>query len=432
MNEHRLSLLEETKGSVSIRNFSRLLVTASVFIFLSLCILPWQQTVSGYGRVVAYAPLDRQQFIEAPIDGRIVHWHVQEGSNVKKDDLIVEISDNDPMFLQRLQEEKSAIESRIAAVKARSEAIQARIRSLEGSVGNSVSAAKSRTRMARDRIDASEHALEAAAAVYRTASINSKRQKTLFAQGLASQRAVETSEMEEARALTDLNRAKAAVSSSKSELLALQSDQSKAGTDGSASIEDAKASYAAALAELASAQAELPRISARLSRQHSQTVRAPRDGTVMRLIVSQDGEMVKTGEPLVILIPDAGDRAAEIWIDGNHLPLLSEGREARIQFQGWPVLQFSGWPDMSFGTFAGKVILVDSTDNGTGRFRILIKPTDGSKWPDGKYLRQGVRAFGWIFLNRVSLGYEIWRRFNDFPPEIPGMDLKEPKKKEKK
>nr|HNI27732.1 biotin/lipoyl-binding protein [Leptospiraceae bacterium] len=89
MNEHRLSLLEETKGSVSIRNFSRLLVTASVFIFLSLCILPWQQTVSGYGRVVAYAPLDRQQFIEAPIDGRIVHWHVQEGSNVKKDDLIV-------------------------------------------------------------------------------------------------------------------------------------------------------------------------------------------------------------------------------------------------------------------------------------------------------------------------------------------------------
>ncbi|HNH11335.1 MAG TPA: biotin/lipoyl-binding protein, partial [Leptospiraceae bacterium] len=255
MNEHRLSLLEETKGSVSIRNFSRLLVTASVFIFLSLCILPWQQTVSGYGRVVAYAPLDRQQFIEAPIDGRIVHWHVQEGSNVKKDDLIVEISDNDPMFLQRLQEEKSAIESRIAAVKARSEAIQARIRSLEGSVGNSVSAAKSRTRMARDRIDASEHALEAAAAVYRTASINSKRQKTLFAQGLASQRAVETSEMEEARALTDLNRAKAAVSSSKSELLALQSDQSKAGTDGSASIEDAKASYAAALAELASAQA---------------------------------------------------------------------------------------------------------------------------------------------------------------------------------
>ena len=60
---------------------------------------------------------------------------------------------------------------------------------------------------------------------------------------------------------------------------------------------DAKASYAAALAELANAKAELPRISARLARQHSQSVTAPRDGTIMRLIVSLgwgNGEVRRT------------------------------------------------------------------------------------------------------------------------------------------
>ena len=58
---------------------------AFISIFILIFILPWQQTVFGTGKVVAYAPLNRQQFIEAPIDGRIVHWHVMEGSQVKKE-----------------------------------------------------------------------------------------------------------------------------------------------------------------------------------------------------------------------------------------------------------------------------------------------------------------------------------------------------------
>lgn len=35
------------------------------------------------------------------------------------------------------------------------------------------------------------------------------------------------------------------------------------------------------------------------------------------------------------------------------------------------------------------------------------------------YLRQGVRALGWIQLGRVRLGYELWRLFNGFPPALP-------------
>ena len=69
---------------------------------LGLLASPWRQNVSGKGRVVAYVPTDRTQSIEAPIKGRIIKWHVQEGSQVKAGQPIVDIADNDPLYLQRL------------------------------------------------------------------------------------------------------------------------------------------------------------------------------------------------------------------------------------------------------------------------------------------------------------------------------------------
>ena len=417
--QRNTSLLSLVKTSSKTKFYARLILLIFFSLIPIFLCVPWQQTVSGSGRVVAFAPLDRQQFIEAPIEGRISKWYVMEGSNVKKGDLIVEISDNDPNFLNRLMEEKSAIESRIDALEARADSIKTRIVSLDQSRSSGTNAAQSRTMMAKDRIESANHAVEAAEAIHKTAQLNQKRQKSLFSQGLASERALEMADLEEARALTELNRAKAFLSATKSEMVAMMSDQSKVNTDGNALIADAKAQYSAVMADLANAKAELPRVSARLSRQHSQVVRAPRDGTIMRLVVTQDSEMVKPGEQLAILIPDTEERAVELWIDGNDIPLITEGREVRIQFQGWPVVFFSGWPDLSFGTYGGHIVLVDSTDNGTGKFRIIVKPDTRKDWPTSKYLRQGVRANAWIFLNKVSIGYEFWRRFNDFPPIIP-------------
>jgi len=32
-------------------------------------------------------------------------------------------------------------------------------------------------------------------------------------------------------------------------------------------------------------------------------------------------------------------------------------------------------------------------------------------------VRQGTKIMGWVILNRVPLWYEMWRRFNLFPPD---------------
>ena len=41
--------------------------------------------------------------------------------------------------------------------------------------------------------------------------------------------------------------------------------------------------------------------------------------------------MVKSGEPLALLIPDSIDRAAEIWVDGND-SLIVEGNKCKFSF----------------------------------------------------------------------------------------------------
>lgn len=404
------------------RVLARVLLAMVVAVIL-LAFSPWQQTAVGTGRVVAFTPVERQQFVEAPIEGRVERWEVREGSRVKKGDLLAELSDNDPQFMSRLQLEREAIVRRMEAAQARADALAARIEQLTGSRSQATSAAGARVAMARDRVAAAERALEAAEAAQRTAKLNLERQQKLIAGGLTSTRNVELAELEAVRTVTETERARAALSAARSEEAALLADQGRVVNDVGASVEDAKASRASALAEVASNQAELARMDVRLARQRTQEVRAPMDATVLRLVGGLGGEMLKAGDPLAVLVPDTESRAVELWMEGNDVPLLAEGRHVRLQFEGWPAVQFSGWPAVAVGTFGGRVALIDSTDDGKGQFRILVVPDEKDEpWPSTLYLRQGVRVNGWVFLNQVKLGFELWRRFNGFPPVVDNME----------
>jgi len=35
-----------------------------------------------------------------------------------------------------------------------------------------------------------------------------------------------------------------------------------------------------------------------------------------------------------------------------------------------------------------------------------------------------VRANGWVLLNQVTLGFELWRKLNGFPPSVAGGEPK--------
>ena len=401
------------------RKIARSLIMLFIGLMIFLALTPWQQNVRGMGRVVAYIPGDRQQVIGAPVEGRISRWRVKEGSRVKSGEVIAELLDNDPLLLQRLRNERQTLLDRQTAVDNRVETFRQQLRMAEQARPQALAAAESRLEMGRQRQKAAVQALDAARAARLTSSLNLNRQQTLQEKGLASRRTLELAQLEIAQRSADTDRAQATLSAAKSEVDALGADLQKLTADTVASIEKTRADLNKAIEDQNYVRADLLKVETRLARQQTQTITAPRDGTVLRLLANPNAEMVKSGQALAILVPDTEQRAVELWVDGNDLPLIVTDSHVRLQFEGYPAIQFGGWPEFSVGSFGGRVVLIDATDDGKGHFRILVvHDPDDIPWPDNRFLRQGVRVNGWVLLGQVTLGYELWRIFNGFPPLV--------------
>ncbi|MEQ1949530.1 MAG: HlyD family efflux transporter periplasmic adaptor subunit [Bryobacteraceae bacterium] len=414
-----LPSMAQVAGYAPARRIAWILVFLFLLLIAGLGFTPWQQSISGAGRVIAFAPLERQQTISAPVDGRVVRWHVVEGTRVKQGDVIVDISDNDPGMIDRLRGE-------LSDARERQSSLGDRIAGLEASRESALAAAESRVGMASERISAAERGLDAAEATLVAARLNLERQEQLVKRGLTATRSVELARMDHDRAAAELERSRNTLNAARQDHQATISDRLKVQADYKALIEDANASRA-------SASGAVRPIETRLARQSTQEIRAPRDGVILRLLAQPGSELLKAGESLAVLVPDTTQTVVELWINGNDMPLLHFGDRVRLQFEGWPAIQFVGWPSVAVGTFGGTVQLLDATDDGTGRFRILVAPDASDEaWPESRYLRQGVRANGWVLLQQVKLGFELWRRFNGFPPtttKSAGPTPGDPKKK---
>ena len=400
------------------RVLAYLLVAMVLLSVVALVVTPWQQSVRGEGRVTAYAPLERQQTVEAPVKGRVVHWYVQEGDHVELGQPIVDLADNDPELVTRLERERSTIVARIEAASLAMTVAEAKIVALDGSRTAAVTGATLKSEIARDKLEGAQRAFDAAEAEQETAKLNVDRVRKLHAEGLVSTRKLELAEMKARTSKAKLDKERASLSAAKRSVSAAKAERSKVDGEAGAKVEDGRSSLQKAKADKAKAEGELAKIDIKLAQQTQMQVVAPRAGTVFRLSAKEGGEVVKQGDALAVLVPDVSARAVELWVDGNDAPLITPGREVRIQFEGWPAVQFVGWPSVAIGTFGGTVSFVDATDNGKGQFRIVVTQLEGEEWPDSRYLRQGVRANGWVLLNQVSLGYELWRLFNGFPPAV--------------
>lgn len=415
----RLKLLSDAVTAPVAGKIARSLVMLLIILMFLLLLTPWQQNVRGIGRVVAYIPGDRQQTVGAPVEGRISRWLVKEGSQVKAGEVIAELRDNDPLLLQRLESERQALLGRQTAIDNRVETFREQLRMAEQARPQALAAAESRLEMARQRQRQAVQGAEAASAARLTSSLNLTRQQTLQEKGLASRRTLELAQLEMAQRSADLDRARAALAAAGSEVDAVGADLRKLTADTAASVEKARAELNKAIEDQNYLRADLLKVETRLARQQTQTITAPRDSTVLRLLVNPNAEMVKAGQPLAMLVPDTDQRAVELWVDGNDLPLIVSGSKVRLQFEGYPAIQFGGWPEFSIGSFGGRVVLIDATDDGKGHFRILVQPDpDDIPWPEVRFLRQGVRVNGWVLLGQVTLGYELWRIFNGFPPLV--------------
>jgi biotin carboxyl carrier protein len=179
--------------------------------------------------------------------------------------------------------------------------------------------------------------------------------------------------------------------------------------------EKAKIEVSKLAVELSKAQATLFKAETQFSRQSRQSVVAPRDGTVLRILRGAGNQVIKSGDPLLIFAPEVSSPAVELWVSGDDMRFTQQGQPVRIQFEGWPAVQVPGWPSVAIGTFSGKVLLVDHATLSNGKFRILVEP-DELGWPSTNFLRLNANSRGYVYLGQTFVAKELWRKLNNFPP----------------
>jgi multidrug resistance efflux pump len=459
-SEAAMPSLKLARSSRFARRIGQCLLVFLILAFLLVAIAPWQQSVTGTGNVLAYTPRERPQVIEAPTEGRVVEWgeNIYENAHVKKGQLIVTIQDIDEMFLYRLESQEQATTDRVEAMRqvlvaSRQSAVaanavvasvQAQLRAYRQVKIQIEAAADAGIESAKNKVTAAERELDEHKAALAQIQADYQRQKKLYEEKITSQLKYQETERKLKETEAKVGKAQAYLASARNDLIEKQRDReakiqkaqaeidyaaaalSKAGAD----VAKADSDVAKAQSEVQKATEDLLKLQTQVARQRSQEVRAPFDGFLTQISPNMGGRILKKSEQLCVIVPDTSDRAVQIWLDGNDAPLVQPGRHVRLQFEGWPAVQFAGWPSVAVGTFGGEVVSVDATDDGKGKFRILVRPDEnGPDWPAERFLRQGVRANGWVLLEQVPLWYEIWRNMNGFPPVI---SMDEPKEKSDK
>ncbi|MEM6328991.1 MAG: HlyD family efflux transporter periplasmic adaptor subunit [Planctomycetota bacterium] len=438
-----------------VRRVGKVMLWLLLFTAVALVFVPWQQTVSGQGSVIALDPLERPQPVQAPIKGIIAERYpgIQENAFVKQGQPLFRIENQDPDFIARLNLQVEAVKMQVKLAESqRQQAVVARdfateiiqltkdeITSLELAQQAAWTENARLIDQANAKLAAARSKLLAAKAKRFQAEQDYNRKKKLYEEGIETQVKFQEAEQKFRVAMQDIDIAQqditdatAAVASKESAQASKQADwQSKINKvqsqlrKANGDIAKAEQAIAKADADIRDKEIKLQKELKALAEQEAGKVTAPRDGFILDLAVNNAASVVKEGQQLCRIVPRTTKLAVEVLVAGNDAPLIvtepgdTPGPHARLQFQGWPAAQFAGWPNVAVGTFGGTVTKKDSFATPSGLFRVVIEPDDSDQtWPDEQYLRQGVRCKAWVLLDQVPLWWEVWRRINGFPPSL--------------
>lgn len=451
--------LRLTRSLRQARRIAKWLLVALGLAVIAMLFLPWQQSIKGDGAVVAFDPVNRPQSVQAPVKGVIaeIGEGIAENARVKKGQLVYRIADQDPQYLSRLREQVANTRDQLSAAQQRLErsedqraansrvvlAKEQELASMRAGQIEALSAAAAYVLMAKNKLAAERQGLQAAEdAVWQT-NLDYERKKGLSDKGLETGLKFQEADLKLRQSKAKQGMAEEYVNAAVNEVEGKEKEREAKRQEWQGKINKVESEWEKSQSDVSKAQIEisktreeiskirneLAKLQTQLARQETQDVVAPRDGYIMRLMAYDKSAIVKQGDTLFTIVPETDKPAVQVWVSGNDAPLIAPGRHVRLQFEGWPAAQFSGWPSVAVGTFGGTVALVDPTDDGAGKFRVVVVPDEeDNDWPDYPYLRQGVRVHGWVLLDQVALGYEMWRRMNGFPPSLKSKTEQKPAK----
>ncbi len=417
-------VMQMVRTTRTIRIFARLTLVTLVFSIIAMIFVPWRQTARGVGTVVALDPQQRPQPVLSPSKGVVsfVRAGLREGSYVEKDELLLRLSPFAVDGISQIDTQIVAMESKEAAalssLEVAKQAAELQVssgRSLTESLKQDYQAAKQKWEQTKNEVTSLQ------------AELDDKRNQLRIAEEVEAKGLVSREELYSKRQAVESQMAKVlkaenAVEEAYASLLSKEEEIQSKMQEIDIKNRTANQKVLEEMQKINTIEKEIQDVRNKRSELDRLEIRAPRSGHIQQWFGLEGSDTIKEGDRLFVIVPDADKLAVEMKVSGNDMPLIHEGDRVRLQFEGWPAVQFVGWPSVAVGTFGGKVNRVFPTDDGNGNFRVVVTPDnhfdreDG--WPDDRYLRQGVRASGWVLLKRVPLGYEIWRQLNGFPPVV--------------
>jgi membrane fusion protein, adhesin transport system len=402
----------------------RVIFIWSIFLFTVICFLPWTQNIQANGSVTALNPSNRPQEIQTIIAGRIEKWFISEGDFVKKGDTLVYISEVkseyfDPKLIERTE---SAMKSKESSAKSYMDKVSA----LDSQIDALIDSRIAKLAQAQNKIKQGKYKISSDSADFVQADKQLAISKDQYkrAEELYRQKLISLTELENRRLKVQEGDAK--VISLENKLQSSRNDYYNSITelrsidaDYRDKISKSESEKSSTMSGLFDTEAQVTKMQNDVSNYQIRSgyyfITAPQDGYISKAVTSGIGETVKEGQALITIVPTLSDCAVEYFASPMDLPLLHVGNDVRLQFDGWPAIVFSGWPQVSYGTYGGKITAIDNYIGPNGKYRILVAPDlKDHPWPTG--LRIGVAVRSMTLLNDVSIGYELWRNINGFPP----------------
>lgn len=393
-------------------------------IILVIMFLPWTQVVHGRGQVTGVKPENRPQELPSVVSGQIQQWYVQEGDKVNKGDTIVRLTEVknkyfDSQLLSRTQNRINAKQSQQQNLREKLNNLQAQVSNTKLNRDLKVQQLNNKLIQNRQQIIADSMNLSAAEVDVTIAQNQLQRIEGLREDGLKSLSQVQDKRLKYQGAVAKMSAAESKLNQSRNKRDNLQNQLKQVRNTFRNKIANYRSEINTTRSKLNSLQSTVTKLQNQLSNYQQRAdfrhLKAPQNGRIVKVKRAGVGEMIKSGETVVRIMPDSFQRAVELYISPNDYPLLHKGEKALLQFDGWPSIVFSGWPGVSYGTFKGEIYAIDNFISKNGKFRILVKPAEGAvDWPHP--VRAGSGATGMVMLSEVPVWYEIWRQLNGFPP----------------
>ena len=274
-----------------------ILVVATGYYFLS--------TERDKGLVLIGTVDANQVIVSAKIAGRIERLTVDEGTAVKRGDVVAELD------TEELTAMKRAAEATLASLRSQVTGTRATEEATRGTTSSDVQTTQAQVQSARAQ-------LTEAAANLRQQELDTKRTVTLAEQGIASQQ--------------DRDRAAAALDAAKARVQALQ-DQVRAAQSNVAAAQarthqahTAQSTVQATASQMQAAQAQVAQAETRL--QYAKVL-APVDG-VVSVRAARQGEVVNPGTPIVTIM-DLNDTWVRAAIPETYADKLQLGDTLEVR-----------------------------------------------------------------------------------------------------